>query len=87
MDIPFPQHQQNQRVVLEHRAGPYAGLFQITGHASEIGDTPPSCTKPFEETVSGRWIQASLVKSTPRYVLYREIIAPEGLGTFDRRQK
>lgn len=74
MDIHFPQHQQNQRVVLLHALGPHAGLFQITGHASELGDgPPPACTEPFSETVSNRVIVAGLIRSNPRYLLYKEI--------------
>ena len=78
----------NQRVVLEHTQGPFAGLLQITGHSDDFGgQQPPTLTDEFDIMPGKRKGCAGLVKSTPRYVLYREITKPDGLGKFDRRQR
>ena len=83
-----PTFTRNQRIVLEHTAGPYAGLFQIKGHSDEFeGRQPPALTDVFEIQPGQRLGVASLVKSTPRYVLYRELTRPAGLGIFDQRQQ
>jgi len=86
--MPEPDTRRNQRVVLEHTQGPYAGLKQITGHSDELDPgPPPTMTEEFDITPGKRRGIAGLVKSTPRYLLYREITKPDGLGTFDRRQR
>lgn len=84
----LPPLQRNQRIVLEHTQGPFKGLHQITGHSDDFdGADPPTVTEPFDITPGKRHGVAGLVRSNPRYLLYREITAPEGLGTFDRRQR
>ena len=78
----------NQRVVLEHTNGPFKGLKQIMGHSDDFkGEPPPTVTPEFDITPGTRKGVAGLVKSTLRFLLYREITKPEGLGTFDRRQQ
>ena len=77
-----------KRIVLEHTNGPHAGLMQITGHGDSLDSwPPPTATDEFETTVDPRKTFAQLVKATPRYLLYRELTKPEGLGTFDQRQR
>lgn len=77
-----------RRVVLEHTNGPFKGLKQIMGHSDDFnGEPAPVTTDEFEINPGKRKGIAGLVKSTPRYLLYREITKPEGLGTFDRRQR
>lgn len=83
----MPEIPNNQRVVLEHRTGRFRGLFQIMGHVSEFQDGLPVVTPPTVEWPRKDAITACIVASRPRYVLYREITAPDGLGTFDRRQR
>ena len=91
-DITMPDidTRRNQRVVLEHTNGPFKGLKQIMGHVDNMGGgkgAPEATTEEFDITPGARKGIAGLVKSTPRYLLYREITKPEGLGTFDRRQR
>lgn len=82
----LPPLTRNQRVVFQHVHGPHPGLFQIGGHTNDFnGQQPPDILGPFKAL--GRSVTASLVRSTPRYVLYREIAPPKGLGRFDRRQR
>lgn len=69
----------NLRIVLEHRTGPLARLHQIIGHASVFEDGPLPLW-PSEPPMS-------LVGVKRGYVWYREIVAPEGLGRFDRAQR
>lgn len=77
-----------RRVVLEHTCGPHKGLMQIMGTTDDIdGAQPPAVTDEFEISPWKRRGVAGLVRSNARFVLYREITAPEGLGTFDRRQR
>lgn len=88
MDIQFPQHQQNQRIVLEHTSGPHKGLFQITGHTGVFGgQTPPAATEPFPESITHRVIIAGLVASKRGYLLYREIHTPADPTNFIDRSK
>ena len=71
-----------QRVVLKHTQGPYPGLMQIQGCLDDAPSPLPTYVEPFETMVGtvARTVQgASLTKSRPRYVLYREY-KPELLG-------
>lgn len=78
----------NQRIVLLHTKGPFAGLHQIMGHSDEFeGRTPDAVTEPFDIMPGARRGMAGLVRSTPRFLLYKEIDKAEGLGTFDARQR
>lgn len=80
-----------QRIVLEHTQGPHKGLMQIKGLVSDLGlpagEAPPPLTDEFTIEPGTRQGQASLVRVSPRAFYYREITAPAGLGTFDRRQR
>ena len=78
MDTKMPEitTKRNQRVVLEHTNGPFKGLKQIMGHADDIDSPPPTTTGEFDITPGARKGIAGLVKSTPRYLLYRELICP-----------
>lgn len=77
-----------QRIVLQHTAGPFKGLHQIVGHSDEFkGTQAPTLTEPSLITPGARQGVAQLVQSKPRYLLYRELTKPEGLGTFDTRQR
>lgn len=62
---------EEKRVVLLHTNGPTAGLHQIVGATSEVGQLAA-----FEEgitiTINPRKANASLIRSFERYVLYRE---------------
>lgn len=91
----FPAIPRNQRVVLEHKTGRFQGLFQITGHSDQFeGQSVPPVTPPFrlwpreDET-----LLAGLIRSTPRFLLFREIAPTPGLGLhrdlmpFDRSQR
>lgn len=83
-----PEAPRNQRIVLEHTTGPYKGLFQVLGHTDEFeGEQPPLTSEVFTITPGERQGQSCLVASHPRYLLYREITAPEGLGTFHKDQR
>ena len=84
----LPEIPRNQRIVLVHTQGPFAGLHQIMGHTDQFGgQQPPALSDIFDMIPDGRKGQASLIKSTPRAVFYREIAATTGLGTFDRAQR
>lgn len=76
LSMPDISPTRNQRVVLEHTQGPYAGLHQIMGHSDDFnGEAPPDMTDMFDIQPGSRTAQASLVKSTPRYLLYKELPA------------
>lgn len=89
--LKMPEIARNQRVVLEHTAGPYAGLMQIIGHTDQFGGRQPDeITEPFtiEFPPPARHnVLAGLVEAKPRYLLYRELSNPTGLGTFDKAQR
>lgn len=87
----FPEIARNQRVVVHHQTGPYKGLFQIIGHTDETGGQVPPLVDDFKMTVGTklniREFPIGLIASKTRFVLYREITNPTGLGRFDPRQK
>lgn len=71
-----PQPPRNQRVVFEHVAGPWAGMFQIVGHTDDFGGQvlpltigPFNCRDPFPRI----GLVAALVRDQKKYVLYREL--------------
>lgn len=70
-----------RRVVLEHTQGPHKGLTQILGNAEELtmGNRPLPEFLP-AMSVLGRDVEfASLIRVTPRMVIYREVFpAPKG---------
>lgn len=78
------------RVVLEHTQGSWAGILQILGTVEQVKESMQVAELPsyiadinFGDRTNG----ASLVTMKRSYVLYREIIAPIGLGRFDPAQK
>ena len=76
-----------QRVVLKHTCGPYPGLMQIQGCLDDAPSPLPTYVEPFDTMVGTvkRTVQgASLIKSRPCYVLYREY-KPELLGVQDKQ--
>lgn len=86
--MPEMDSRRNLRVVLEHTNGPFKGLHQITGHSDDLDPgPPPALTEEFDIAPGKRRGVAGLVRATSRYLLYRELTKPEGLGTFDRRQR
>lgn len=78
-----------QRIVLLHTRGPHKGLHQIMGHSDDFfgSGAPDTTTEEFVITPGTRKGIAGLVRSTPRYLFYKEVTAPEGLGTFDKAQR
>ena len=78
------------RVVLEHTQGRWSGIHQILGTVDQvkadmsIGELPgyiPDIN--FGDRVNG----ASLVACKRSYVLYRELIVPAGLKSFNPEQR
>ena len=89
--LPPLSPEQDKRVLFQHTTGPLAGLHAIMGCVSGLGLKPGQIlpTEATNFTAQGRTIPfASLVKVTPRYVLYRE---PLEFGKpargFDRSQR
>lgn len=77
-----------QRIVLLHTRGPHKGLHQIMGHSDEFeGRTPDAVTEPFDITPGARRGMAGLVRSTPRFLLYKEINTPTDPTNFIDRSK
>ena len=75
----FPQMQgEGKRVVLESRTG----ITQILGLA--LTQPPDVLRIPIGE---GMFIPLNLWKVTQRSYVYREVMAPEGLGVFDQQQE
>lgn len=78
------------KIVLEHVTGPLAGLSQIVNRTDEEGMEAclPLVTyiepgmMPFEGTQG-----ASMVRQRRGAIYYREIVKPEGLGTFSKAQR
>ncbi len=79
------------RVVLEHtKHGPWAGICQILGTVDQVrkdmgvGELPAYIPDiNFGDRVNG----ASLVACKRSYVLYRELIVPTGLKSFNPEQR
>lgn len=83
-----PVTERGRRIVLQHVKGPFKGLMQIMGHTDDFkGTAAPIVTEEFDINPGTRKGIAGLVKSTRRYLLYKEIDKPEGLGIFDRNQR
>lgn len=84
----LPEIPRNQRVIIEHVTGKLAGISQIVGHTDHfMGQQPPPLLKEMQSVVAPAKIDAGLVKAKPRYLVYREVTNPTGLGTFDRGQR
>lgn len=77
----------DKRLVLLHLNGPLAGIHQITGARSQLGhpDQPPPTALAI--TREGKEVPVGLVASKRTYWLYKEVMVPQGLGTFDRAQR
>ena len=77
----------NQRVVFAYASG----LHRIIGCSTD--EQPPTVlseVQPISQFLAGEEAPQrvfGLVASKPRYLLYREITPPEGLGTFHGRQQ
>lgn len=78
------------RVVLEHTQGARAGMCQILGTLDQVkvdlgvGELPSYIPDiNFGDRVNG----ASLVAAKRSYVLYRELIVPDGLQAFNPAQR
>ena len=77
----------NHRIVFAYTSG----LHRIMGCSTD--ETPPTLlgdvariSEVLAGTAKGQTM-FGLIRAYPRYLLYREIAPPEGLGTFDRRQQ
>lgn len=70
----------DKRIVLVATRGPFAGLHQITGTVSQAM-AAVGCVPEFVDEVSlpgdGRMAPAGLVRSTPRFVLFKECAGPQ----------
>ena len=78
------------RVVLEHTQGLWSGIHQILGTVEQVktgmgvGELPAYIPDiQFGDRVNG----ASLVACKRSYVLYREVITPDGLKSFNPEQR
>ena len=78
------------RVVLEHTQGLWSGIYQILGTTDQVkadtgvGGLPNYIPDiQFGDHVNG----ASLVACKRSYVLYRELIVPDGLKSFNPAQR
>jgi hypothetical protein len=78
MSIELPATQAPKRVVVEHANG----IVQICGLVSE---GQPDSLIP--AAISGWDYDVALVASKTRYWLYRAVVPPEGLGTFNPNQQ
>ena len=80
-----------KRIVLQYTSGPYRDLWQIVGTENQLPTLPhTSALPPFLDNVTfldQRQGACSLVRVKPRYVLYREVIAPEALRAFNPEQR
>jgi len=69
----------HKRVVFIGTEGPGKGIPQIRGYFGEEDGLPPEFVDRFTGIADRHVPFASLVKVTPRYVLYREVFAaPKG---------
>jgi hypothetical protein len=72
----------DKRIVLLHCKGPWKDIYQIVGAQSDtlaaldLAELPAFIEQC--EMGDGRVTSASMVKVTPRWVLYRENTPPEG---------
>ena len=78
------------RVVLEHTQGRWSGIHQILGTVDQVKAGMGVAELPtyipdiqFGDRVNG----ASLVACKRSYVLYRELIIPDGLKSFNPKQR
>lgn len=68
-----------KRILLEYTTGAYKGLKQILGTDDELHEKMGRVTLPDflpEVEFLDHTAAVNLVKVTPRYVLYREVIVP-----------
>lgn len=86
MDIQLPEPPRNQRIVVQYTTGPHAGLLQIVGHTGQFEGLPVPLI-PDWEFLGGRKAPINLVASKQRYLLYRELVVPEGMKGFERSQR
>ena len=66
-----------KRVVLQYTTGPFQGMFQIVGTEDQLPHPEVGSLPSYVGDLSfsdGRKGGASLVKITPRYVLYQETL-------------
>lgn len=73
-----PRLAHDKRIVVQHTQGPLAGLWRIMGRTSDLKAGKPGPLPHFVEPVDFLDHQGacSLVRSKPRYVLYRELMPP-----------
>lgn len=76
-----PEQTRDKRIILIHTQGPTPGLWVIAGtkHAL-VGDTYAGAMPPMLGPVplAGRAGFFGLLAEKPRYIVYREIMVPEG---------
>lgn len=85
----MPPLTSRKRIVLEHRTGVMAGLHQILGCTDNPGtpDPLPAFVEGVQRPLDADAIDVNLTRAHRGAIYYREITAPEGLGTFDRSQR
>lgn len=83
----MPEIPRRKRIVLEHVTGRLAGMSQIQGTTEEAPDPLPDFCPGINRPFDADKIDASLVRVRRGAVYFREIIVPDGLGTFDRSQR
>jgi len=72
-----------KRVVLLHRNG----MHQILGVLPNDQQPPSVLTRQAGVLIDHLPVELNLIQSKARYVIYREIMVPEGLGSFDKAQR
>jgi hypothetical protein len=76
------------RIVLEHKTGRLAGMFQIQGvtGGDDVPDPLPTLVDGIERR-DGSVITAGMVRQHRGGIYYREVAQPEGLGRFHKEQR
>ena len=77
----------NHRIVFAYTSGLHRIIGCSTDEQPPIVLTEPQQISEFLASKEKPQRAFGLIHAYPRYLLYREIAPPEGLGTFDRRQQ
>lgn len=81
--------ERDPHIVVLHTQGPHAGLFEIAGRVSQLGEheLPEVIETPMLAPRQTRGTAAiGLVQARPRFVLYKEWNGPQKMKRFDGRQ-
>lgn len=82
----MPSPDTTRRIILEHKTGQLAGIFQILGTTDDAPKPLPLVCEGVRRP-DGTTISTSMVRVKRGGIYYAEIVPVEGLGRFDKAQR